>query len=67
MLFSAVGWRKPRLVSLLFVSLLLFFSVLSGSALSSEVMLGWVPNSEANLAGYKIHYGNRLLGLHNRR
>lgn len=57
MLYSIAAWRKSGLVFFLFSFLLLIFSFFPGFALSSEVMLAWVPNSEENLAGYKIHYG----------
>lgn len=61
MLYSNGRWRKPRIVSFLLVSLFLFFSFLSSAALGSEVMFAWVPNSEDNLAGYKIYYGTDSL------
>jgi len=62
MLYRNGRWRKPcRLVSFLLVSLLLFFSFLSSAALGSEVKIAWQPNSEDDLAGYKIYYGTGSL------
>jgi len=36
---------------------LFFCLVFSSLAFSADVTLGWDPNTEANLAGYKIYYG----------
>jgi hypothetical protein len=41
-----------------FLSVLLAVVLLPLWAWSAEVRLAWNPNSEANLAGYKVHYGN---------
>ncbi len=57
MLYFNDFWRKFQLVSILFVPLFLVCFLLSGIALGSEAKLGWAPNSETDLAGYKIHYG----------
>jgi len=58
MLYFNDCWRKFQLVSFLLVPLFLFIFSFSGIALGSEVLLAWTPNSEADLAGYKIHYGS---------
>jgi hypothetical protein len=36
---------------------LIFISFSAGNVFSAEVLLTWEPNSESDLAGYKIHYG----------
>jgi hypothetical protein len=41
----------------LLVSFFLVYFSLSGIAQGSEVKFSWLPNSETDLAGYKIHYG----------
>ncbi len=41
--------------------ILTFFSLflyLSAPAMAAEATFSWVPNSETNLAGYKVYYGN---------
>ena len=53
------GRIQPRRVFLslvlsLIISLLFF---LTGSAHSAQVTLAWDPNTEPDLAGYRIHYG----------
>ncbi len=40
----------------------LFFLSLSSLAHGAEVQFSWTPNSESNLAGYKIHYGTASRG-----
>lgn len=57
-------FRKPNLSGLfnlvfiptLILSLILFLSTTYGY--SAQVTLAWNPNSESDLAGYKIYYGN---------
>lgn len=36
---------------------LFLFSLFSNSLQAAELSFGWSPNTEPNLAGYKIHYG----------
>ncbi len=61
MLCFSDGWRIPRLVFPLLILLLLFFSFLSSISLASELTITWTPNSENDLAGYKIYYGTESL------
>jgi len=46
-----------RCLFLPFLTLLLITSFFASKALSAEVTLAWDPNSEPNLAGYKVYYG----------
>jgi hypothetical protein len=50
-----------RFCSLLLLSLAAFFltfHILTPNAFSSQVTLAWDPNTEPELAGYKLYYGN---------
>jgi len=46
----------PILLSL--AAFILTFHILSPNAFSSQVTLAWDPNTEPDLAGYKLCYGN---------
>ena len=49
-------WQKHHspLIAMLAASLLL---VCSASAMAGDITIAWDPNSESDLAGYKIYYG----------
>ncbi len=57
MLYFNDCWRKFQLVSFLLIPFSLVCFSLTGIALGSEAKFAWAPNSESDLAGYKIHYG----------
>ena len=40
------------------IIVLLFICVYSNTALSAEIKLKWNPNTEVDIAGYKVHYGS---------
>ena len=40
---------------LLLLTLLMVLS--AGAAMAAELTFGWLPNTEKDLAGYRIHYG----------
>ncbi len=62
--YTSSRFRKPYLSGLsnwvfiptLILSLILFLS--TTYVYSAQVTLAWNPNSESDLAGYKVHYGN---------
>jgi hypothetical protein len=41
----------------LFILLVLFVFTLSQSAFAAQIRLAWDPNTESDLAGYKVYYG----------
>ncbi len=50
-----------------FISLLFFLLTLSATGFSAQVTLAWDPDSDPNLAGYRLYYGNffrQLLEFH---
>ena len=55
-------FRKPELSSLhalpfiFILALILFIS--TTNVYSAQVTLVWIPNTESDLAGYKVYYGN---------
>ena len=69
MLYSNGRWRKPcRLLSFLlrffrlsycrvFLFYLVFLAVTVSSAYAVELKLGWWPNTEPDLQGYRVYYG----------
>ena len=50
-------FRFLRSVSLCFFSLILILFQLATNANSAQVTLAWDPNTEPDVAGYKIYYG----------
>ncbi|HID68973.1 MAG TPA: hypothetical protein EYP35_00590 [Desulfobacterales bacterium] len=40
-----------------FIFAVLFVLVMSGTLSAADATFSWLPNSEPDLAGYKIHYG----------
>ncbi len=46
----------PVLYFISIVTLILFIS--STNVYSAQATLAWTPNSESDLAGYKVYYGN---------
>ena len=49
------------MLSLLTAAVMLFMVLLSGAA-AADVTLRWDPNTEADLAGYKIYYKEKSYG-----
>ena len=54
--FGRIQLRWVFLSSILSLLVLLFF-FLTGSAYSAQVTLAWDPDTDPNLAGYRIYYG----------
>ena len=50
-----------KMLSLLTAAVMLFMVLLSGAA-AADFTLGWDPNPEGNLAGYKIYYKEKSHG-----
>ncbi len=48
--------RRMR-VLVLRIAICLFVGIIASNAFAAQVTLAWDPNTESDLAGYKIHYG----------
>ena len=61
MYFNLLQLRKARLSFIRAFGFMFFFTVIFSSYItnvhSAQVTVEWYPNSEADLAGYKLHYG----------
>ena len=57
MLFQIDSPGKLYIICAKIIFLILILAFFSTSAMSAEVSLAWDPNTESDLAGYKIHYG----------
>ena len=44
-------------VSILVTTISIFIGIIASNATAAQVTLAWDPNTESDLAGYKIHYG----------
>jgi hypothetical protein len=44
-------------ISILGITACIFAVVIASNATAAQITLAWDPNSESNLAGYRIHYG----------
>ena len=44
-------------VSILVITISIFIGIIASNATAAQVTLAWDPNTESDLAGYKIHYG----------
>ena len=50
-----------KILSLLFAAVILFM-VFPSAAAAADFTLGWNPNQEEDLSGYKIHYKEKSYG-----
>ena len=48
---------RRKWVSILVITISIFIGVIASNAKAAQVTLAWDPNTESDLAGYKIHYG----------
>ncbi len=62
---SCFGYIMVKKLLTTIILTMLFILGLSGSAWAEKIILKWYPNSESDLAGYRIYYGKLSGGYNN--